>query len=227
MLNGDQYAKIVCYIYFSRFVVRGKVIFQSCISVHGGKAVPIHALETSPPPRPKSSLGPGLPLTLSKCRKVFLFSVCQVSIHNDACPKFVFADAFTHLMLSFCTFFWWVFQLRIKVHFTQPQKFPWASFTPSVSINVESTLQWWIQHSSHWNQWGRSKATPFWSNSKCFHWFYWELCRKSHHSIDSALTLTLGVNGRSGMNGQKLVMTTVRCSITWMSFRSYSLASWL
>ena len=32
---------------------------------------------------------------------------------------------------------------------------------------------------------------PFGSDSICFHWFQWE----RHYSVDSALTLTLGVNG--------------------------------
>ena len=38
-------------------------------------------------------------------------------------------------------------------------------------------------------------TTPVWGDCICFHWFQWELCHKHHHSVDSALMLTLGVNG--------------------------------
>ena len=52
-------------------------------------------------------------------------------------------------------------------------------FTPSVSVNVASTLWWRLQHSSHWNEWSRSKMSrnPF---LKWLHCGQWEVCRRSH-----------------------------------------------
>ena len=62
---------------------------------------------------------------------------------------------------------------------TQSQRCDDACNIPLIEINGVTTK--WV-------------TTPFCSDSICFHWFQRELCCKHHRTVDSALTLTLGVN---------------------------------